>query len=121
MSASGAFSVERQNARSSLAPIFGAVVLLLAAGTFFLAGGSRPNDEIVPIAHAPIAQPDSLLTLGAGDQFEPPVIVVKSVHDLSSQDRFEIARMFRRSGAVSGLDSADQIGLGRLTHMAARN
>jgi hypothetical protein len=103
MCASGVFSTEGQVQRIRLGRFIAAAALVVTAATLAVAGDQRPYDDTARGNHLLLAQSDALPSLGVGDytaasdlaQLAPAA--APNAHE--AQDRFEIERMFRLSGA----------------------
>ncbi|HEY7608381.1 MAG TPA: hypothetical protein VIF14_04045 [Alphaproteobacteria bacterium] len=100
MCASGVFSTGSRPQRLRSGPFFGAVVLLLTAATLALAGDPRPADRAARPPQTLLAMSDQLFSLGVGDDRGSDARAAAAPDALSAQDRFEIARMFRKSAAA---------------------
>ena len=99
MCASGSFSSKRAAAvRSRPGRFFGAVALLLTAGTFAITGDAHQVDGRAWTINALSAQPDSLFTLGVDDY--RPIAAPQASLGLNDQDQFEIARFYRKGSIV---------------------
>ena len=78
-----------------------AALLVLSAATLAIAGDQRSNSESARGGHLLVAQWDAFVSLGVGEyaadlgELEPAAAPAP----LDAQDRFEIERLFRLSGA----------------------
>ena len=101
MAASGAFRTKNQEPAFRPWRFIAAAMLVLTAATLAVAGDQRPSGESARGAHLLLAQSDALSSLGVGEyagdlaELAPAAAPVA----LDAQDRFEVDRMFRLSGA----------------------
>jgi hypothetical protein len=101
MVASGAFTGPVKSARAPLVRIIAGMILLLTALALGLGDSVQSADDgRKTMADVPLAQPDELYTLGLGDYRGAMTTAGAGDEGLSSQDRFEIARLFRLSSAA---------------------
>lgn len=102
MCASGVFSTDGQVQRFRFGRFIAAAAMVVTAATLAVAADQRPS-ESARGHHLLLAQSDALPSLGVGDYTgasELADLAPAAAPDaLGAQDRFEIERMFRRSGA----------------------
>ncbi len=106
MSASGNFSTKHGSAPSFSGLWAGALALLvMAAGTLAVAGGTPPADQSAPVAGPQLADSDQAWSLGVGEFMEPAA--PKAPAALDAQDRYEIDRLFRLTARAIATASQD--------------
>lgn len=104
MGASGAVSTKTQAPSFPAWRFAAAALLVLSAATLAIAGDQRSNIESARGAHMLLALSDAFTSLGVGEyaaglaDLEPAAAPAPAV-PLDGQDRFEVERLFRLSGA----------------------
>ena len=101
MCAVGTFSTERRPVRSSSGHLFGVMAALLVAGTLVLAADARPVDRMARLAGPELAVSDRMFALGVAEYFGEVARPADAAETLDAQDRFEIARLFRRTAEAA--------------------
>ena len=103
MCASGVFITDGQVQRLRLGRFIAAVAVVVTAATLAVAGDQRPSDDSARANHLLLAQSDALSSLGVGEYTGASELAdlapAAAPDTLGAQDRFEIERMFRRSGS----------------------
>jgi len=101
MAASGAFRTKTEAPSFRPWRFAAAAALVLTAATLAVAADQRPADESARGAHLLLAQSDAFVSLGVGDYAGAlsELAPAAAPAPLDGQDRFEVERMFRLSGA----------------------
>jgi hypothetical protein len=101
MAASGAFRTKNEEPAFRLWRFAAAAFLVLSAATLAVAADHRPLGESAKVNHLLLAQSDALSSLGVGDYAGDLADLAPAAAPapLDPQDRFEVERMFRLSGA----------------------
>ena len=102
MAASGAYRTKNQEPTFRPWRFVAAAMLVLTAATLAVAGDQRPSGESARGAHLLLAQSDALSSLGVGDYAAAALsdlAPAAAPAPLDAQDRFEVERLFRLSGA----------------------
>src|SRR5262245_5326360 len=86
MCASGCFTTRRRPAWSRSGHFFGALAVLLAAGTLAIAGGPSSYDRDASIALAQLALPDQMFSLGVGEYLGTVASLAPAAEPLAAQD-----------------------------------
>jgi len=102
MCASGAFNGNGAAAKLRSGWFLGAAVAIVAVGSLAIAHGAPPAEQPAPVAAAAASLADLAPSLGLGDHVA--VQRAEAPQDgtqyLSAQDRYEIDRFYRMSGAA---------------------